>query len=907
MRRFYWLALGVLCVAVLSLRGTVEGQASNTCVALVLDDSGSMAENDPNFLRNAGARLLIAVLDDGDRVGIVRFADSAERLSSELVTLQSPADKQRLFDLLQDHEPDGYTDMKAGLAEARALLIGSDCETRAVLLLSDGQPELPDGLPDDYVPETLALGQELAAPIYGIALTPAGESGLLYDLSRLHEDGRVVSAADASALIDAYLDVIAHLKDRTVVAAAPDLSHATAPGTLNLPLDPALAPYVDRATLLLVGAGAETARWLAPGGSEVSVSDPFVSLAFDDPTFRVITVDNPPPGNWQAIFDAGAPLQARLILRSRLRVAGEMPAVHPLGEPLLLAARLIEAQIDGGSTTLIGQGTFSAEILRPDGSRDAIDQLLDDGNQGDAQPMDGVYSFPYVRTDLPGVYEITLLGYKGVVPARQTVRVTVTEFPDVEIVQPPAAVSIREEAIAVSVRLSGGAPPSLDSGGLTMQITDPLGETSDVLLEPDEEATTWSAAWRPAIAGEHTLRALPERAFYKGVPFVAQVEKQVLVTIVPVVQPQVTDIDLGIIERSEIEAGIAIQVPLTSSSGAAEPITVTLANLTGLAVVEQTPERAPAGSSVFFLTVQGTMQPGSYEGLLLLAGRDGVEIPQRQIRLMLHIYQPALTVSEQELALGRMRVDRQGREPIVETVTITSASEKEETIDLQWIGPEGMELQPESITVPAGETVKIPLSWEVGGLAVQTHEGLLTIAGREGLQIFPGEIPVTIAIVEPPWCSSYCLPLGGLAVGAVLSSVALAHTLRQRPRPWGTLSLVSGPAGHSCPASVPVRTGFRRSGEMLIGSGSGNDFRLVGGGVQARHAAIAVDQQTTVEKLPGRWTRPVERTRRVNLVKNLGNGIVRINGAQIQPGQMSTALAPGARVQIGEFQFVWRG
>src|SRR3989304_3693361 len=66
-----------------------DAPGDNICVVLVLDESGSMRDNDPTFLRNTGAKLFVALLDDGDRGGIVRFASGATRLTPDPPTLNT--------------------------------------------------------------------------------------------------------------------------------------------------------------------------------------------------------------------------------------------------------------------------------------------------------------------------------------------------------------------------------------------------------------------------------------------------------------------------------------------------------------------------------------------------------------------------------------------------------------------------------------------------------------------------------------------------------------------------------------------------------------------------------------------------------------------------------------------------
>ena len=145
-----------------------QSQADNVCVILVSDESGSMEENDSDFVRNLGTKLFISLLDDGDRVGVIRFSTSVDLLTPELVSLASPAAKLGLINLLRDEPPNGYTDMLAVLRQAAELLKDSGCNASTIVLLSDGVPELEGGLPPSYINAMKELVRQLNVPIYSI-------------------------------------------------------------------------------------------------------------------------------------------------------------------------------------------------------------------------------------------------------------------------------------------------------------------------------------------------------------------------------------------------------------------------------------------------------------------------------------------------------------------------------------------------------------------------------------------------------------------------------------------------------------------------------------------------------------------------------------------------------------------
>jgi Ca-activated chloride channel homolog len=106
-------------------------------IALVLDRSGSMADDKKFAYTINAAREVIANLSDRDTISLIAF--------NERVLVLSPAgravNKQFLFHRLEEIAPEGYTDLSAGLLEGIAQVNGQAAEgqVKQVLLLTDGK------------------------------------------------------------------------------------------------------------------------------------------------------------------------------------------------------------------------------------------------------------------------------------------------------------------------------------------------------------------------------------------------------------------------------------------------------------------------------------------------------------------------------------------------------------------------------------------------------------------------------------------------------------------------------------------------------------------------------------------------------------------------------------------------
>jgi hypothetical protein len=886
-----------------SLTTAAPVTTENACIILVLDESGSMLGNDPTYLRNTGARLFISILDDSDQVGLVRFSTEAQRLTPELVMLTTPQDKFSLMTLLGDAPPTGFTDMRAALTEAGNLLQNSDCPTRAIVMLSDGYPELPGGLPAGYEDDTLALVRRLNAPVYGIALTTEGESGFLYRLATAtNPPGVVVPARTAADLLDAYLDVLAHLKDRTVTGTGFTL----APGTAALSLDAGMAPYVSRITYVISKPENVAASLTAPGGQTLSPDDPRVTFAYTaDPRFAVYTVDYPAPGDWRFDLSGSGQVQARAIIRSRLRIVAHEPvAYQPLGKPMPLAVSLVEEGLDGRVTTLIGEAAFTAHIIRPDGTQDAIDRLHDDGTHGDVRAADGIFSNYYVKTDLPGEYRVTITGYKGIIPAARSLRVTVVPFPQIKVIEPTGPdFAFRSQPMSLAMRLEGGEPPVLDDGRFFVQISGPGGRMASTFLVPTGDL--WIGEWMPESGGRYTITFSPQDATYKGVAYNLTAVQEVAVNLIPAITLADDWLELGRVPIRTMTQGLEIELDVVSSSPQVESVRLDVAGAPGLAVTKSVPAQIPTGANTVYVTLAGDLPPGDYTVTLLLSARDGVDVPQGRLVLTFTAYQPVLNVQPATIDLGQIRMDHLAKGKTFELLVASSVAE-EALLTWDWQGPAGIHIESQAKQIPGNQTSTVSALLKGEDVAEGSYTVTLLMVSSEGVLVEPATVTLTFAVVPVPLCARICLPLGLSGLVTLIGGGLLATYLANRPRPWGALKPVKVPVGQALPAVLSIKPGWLNSGQALVGSGRSAQLRLTGGQIQSRHAAIKVTRQTVQEKI-GRPPKMTNVNKLVNVIEALDGGVVKVNGVAVPQGQQSLPLKNGTSVTLGEYEFIYEG
>jgi len=889
----------------LSAQAQEEEPPESLCVVLALDSSGSMERNDPEGLRFTSAQLFVALLDNGDQVGLIDFSTGSQPLTDGLVTINGPADKVALIDLLAPTPPEGYTDIKAALEESAVMLTDAEgCGTRNLVLLTDGEPEIASDYPE-YEDEALAVAGELGVPVMSIALTREGESAFLQRLSGATDDpGIVIPAADAEALLDAYLDVLSLLKDRTISGG----EGVSAPADVVLPIDPALVPYIDQASFVVSMSPGVEATLIAPDGTVVSSDDPSVSFSRVTPRFAVYTIVEPAGGDWTFRLTGDGRALARAVLRSRLRVSPIAPGpFHPQGRPMHIVTSLIEEDPDGTPIKLIGEATFSAVIRRPDGAREALDLLYDDGTHGDATAGDGNFTGMYVNTDLAGVYEITLRGRKGTIPATGRLRVTAAPFPELTIEAPTGGLhEIRGEPLEISVALTGAEPVTLDQGEVVAEITSTDGQVTELPLVAGDAEAHYTASFMPSEDGDYTIRFALADAYYKGVPYEAEASQTFSVALVPTVTILDEAIDLGMIEKAQMAKGATVNLRASSTSQEPEPVSVTLAGVPGVTLVGVQPaELGSVQETRLVLTLQGAdVEPGDYEATLTIATRDGIDLGRRQVPLRFTVYVPMLTIENDETTfdLGEIRVDQLASAQRVQ-LDVNSTSFEGEPLMVEGIsGVEGVEAALSVDTVPPGET-KVDLTLDLPrDLAVGEYRAVVNLSTREGMEVSPSAVTVIWSVAPVPWLEIYGIPvaLGALAFAILL--ILLGTVIRRLgvKRPWGVLVAVRVPPGE------PKENYFleQRSdgrGRVFVGRRRRSQIRLKHFSIEPRHAVFYAKKQKVTDPLTGKSSR-----KKVCLVRNLGKGIVEVNGVRLKEGQVSHPLQDNAAIRLGNYEFQWR-
>lgn len=179
-------------------------------VILVLDNSGSMKKNDPEFLVSQAVKEFISQQDENTRVGIVIF-DQGVRLPVALTT-SSLANRETILNSIEEINYKGlFTDSPAGIERAIYELKnnGRDNAQKSIIFMTDGIVDT--GVPERDLEKSKWLREDLAPDaadneikIFGIAFTEGADFQLIQSIAQ-KTDGeyyRALHAADLKSVFE---------------------------------------------------------------------------------------------------------------------------------------------------------------------------------------------------------------------------------------------------------------------------------------------------------------------------------------------------------------------------------------------------------------------------------------------------------------------------------------------------------------------------------------------------------------------------------------------------------------------------------------------------------------------------------------------------------------------------------
>ncbi len=182
---------------------TTMAASRNLSIALILDRSGSMSRNDPDYLRVEAAEMFLDMANDNDRFAVVVFESNAEKKYEQWGGKK--LDTRSVKQSIRDVKPRGGTDIGKALSAGFSALDNdkTDKRAKAAVLLTDGR--------GDYNNEADAYLQN-GWPIYTIGLSKNVNKRLLYKIASM-TGGDYIPASDVMLLFMKFVRLWNKAKD----------------------------------------------------------------------------------------------------------------------------------------------------------------------------------------------------------------------------------------------------------------------------------------------------------------------------------------------------------------------------------------------------------------------------------------------------------------------------------------------------------------------------------------------------------------------------------------------------------------------------------------------------------------------------------------------------------------------
>lgn len=182
-------------------------------IVLVIDNSGSMLETDPNNERFAAAKQLINNMESDKRVAVVVFSNTAELLQP-FVSVNTQAEKNKVSAAIDAIEPtDGGTDFSLALAESMNTIESKENAGRGTMVIL-----LSDGFSESSLDEQISAYQEqrIAVNTVGLSVVDTRGSALLQGIAD-STGGSYYDVTEAAGLSLVFQNIYDKLDKQTLL------------------------------------------------------------------------------------------------------------------------------------------------------------------------------------------------------------------------------------------------------------------------------------------------------------------------------------------------------------------------------------------------------------------------------------------------------------------------------------------------------------------------------------------------------------------------------------------------------------------------------------------------------------------------------------------------------------------
>lgn len=393
------LAPGILLVLML-LGQTAPGNAALTVVdyRILIDESGSMEETDPDNSRIPALKLLNALIPEGANAGIWtvgRYADMTVKWGRVDQAWREAAD--RSVDLIQSNG--AFSNIETALKRATSnWKTGKTNVRRVVILLTDSGIKISSKPAKNEKSRQRVLGTVLESlkakgvSVHSIALSPNADRELLMRLA--HEtEGSYSFTRDSTELRRVFMNIFQRINQPNLVAFS-DQGFA-------------IDETISAMTLAMFGDFSEQpASLVLPDGSILSAAHPGEARWRSSAGFELVRLANPVAGKWRisAPMSTAVSGENRLMVDSSLmlKVTG-LPATAIASSPMEVSAELFRREQKIKKNSFLRFVDFSITHIRPDGSEHS--QALQHTRE---RKQKGRYLFALPEGLAPGIHRFNI-------------------------------------------------------------------------------------------------------------------------------------------------------------------------------------------------------------------------------------------------------------------------------------------------------------------------------------------------------------------------------------------------------------------------------------------------------------------------------------------------------------------
>lgn len=495
-----------------------RAQQVNTSIdiGLIIDNSGSMKENDPAEIRYSAAKLFINLLAKGDQVGVVSMGEGTTtktKLGLSQVTQYASLAREafKTPDDFADYTYMGESlDLTAQLMENAAHYNPQ----RAVILLTDG---LPTYLDEDRAAQEAKFAAAVARfqaeriKVFPIALGNAADVNFLQQNVAAPTGGLVWKAENAEQLVGVFIEILERLQQGRYVDSYEILSGVD---TFLANVNP--RQQIEQINFVFPAAGGDVPeiqelrlpRAIRTRTSEFSrIMDPQWSLWTANPEYT-----RGFQGEWRTILGSQrtqVPLIA--VIKSELRtqlvepissVEGDDAAARffPAGRKLMLRAAVRNRADDYEKR--IGLFVQPEQLAPAEGLA-----LQDEGVSADVLPVDGEYAGMLTDPLQPGQYSLRMhiTPSENHLRLQKTYDIVVEPLPTMEVDVEPKGELAAGESARVTVRWAlDGQPQTMQAASITAVVRRADRAIAQIELAAQGDGV-WEGVYEPAASGSYSF------------------------------------------------------------------------------------------------------------------------------------------------------------------------------------------------------------------------------------------------------------------------------------------------------------------------------------------------------------------------------------------------------------------